>query len=74
MTQYDQILKWMKSHKRGMTAIDAFKMNPPCTKLATRIGEMIRDGYWIVKRWKVDKKGKKICKIYYLYGDQYNVY
>jgi len=69
MTQYDQIYNWMIEHRHPlklMTAMDAFKRPIYCTKLATRIGEMIAAGYDIRKHGVDTKERKNGCMGYYL--------
>lgn len=66
LNQHSQIHAWLKAHKRPMTPMDAFRLNPPCTKLATRIGEMIDAGYNIGKVWIDTKEKKKACRGYFL--------
>lgn len=50
MDQHTRILRYMKTHK-GITPMEAFS-ELGITKLATRIGEMIRNGIEIVKMWE----------------------
>ena len=69
MTQYDHIYRWLLLNRtlvRLMTPAHAFAMRPRCTKLASRIGEMIRDGYDIRKQWVDSRTRKHSCMGYYL--------
>ena len=50
MDQHTRILRYMETHK-GITPMEAF-YELGITKLATRIGEMIRNGIEIVKMWE----------------------
>lgn len=47
-THRNLILQYLREHKEGLTAADAWELFG-CTKLATRISELIRMGYSIVK-------------------------
>ena len=44
MSQYEKILRYLETHPTGITPMDAF-LDLGITKLATRISEMIRNGY-----------------------------
>lgn len=45
-TQKQKVLKYLESHKRGITAIDGFtKFNPPITQIHTIISKLREDGY-----------------------------
>ena len=50
MDQHARILRYMETHK-GITPMEAFS-ELGITKLATRVGEMIRNGIEIVKMWE----------------------
>lgn len=60
MTQNEMIIEYLKEHKT-MTPIDAF-YEIGCMKLATRIGELKREGYNIETKmenyvtWRGEKK------------------
>lgn len=51
MDQHARILRYMETHKGGISPMEAFS-ELGVTKLATRIGEMIRSGSRIVKMWE----------------------
>lgn len=60
-TQYMDIEKYLENHPAGLTTMEAFyKLN--ITKLSTRVSEMLRRGYKIVKtpEVQVDRHGKVI--------------
>lgn len=58
MDQHTRILRYLETHKGGISPMEAFS-ELGITKLATRIGEMIRSGIRIVKMWEegMDKYG-----------------
>ena len=43
-TQCRDIIRWLETHPEGITPYEAF-LYLDCTKLATRVGEIIRSGY-----------------------------
>ena len=47
-TQHKKIADYLEKHPEGITPYEAF-VHLKITKLATRIGEMIKDGYPIKK-------------------------
>jgi len=47
--QHMKIARYLDEHPEGITPMDAFS-KLRITKLSTRIGEMIRDGYKVEKR------------------------
>ena len=50
-TQQAKILRYLETHKGGITPMDAFhKLH--ITKLATRISELISKGYRFTKLWE----------------------
>ena len=54
MSQGDKILNYLRTHSGGLTMMEAFeKLN--ITKLNTRVGELIRDGYQFDKVWETHK-------------------
>lgn len=57
MSQHQQILRYLKSHKRitPWTAYEFLRI----TKLATRVSELIRAGHKIKKRW-LEKDGARV--------------
>lgn len=65
-SQNARIIDWLLANKstRGMTPMDAFEMHPPITKLATRIGEIERDGAKILKAWYDSERAR--CMMYWL--------
>lgn len=63
-TQKKKILKWLETHKGGLTTFDGF-MKFGCTKLTTRISELRADGYPIIDQWEVDEEGTRY-KRYFL--------
>ena len=48
MNQYKKIEQYLQEHPAGITPMDAF-IDLGITKLSTRIGEMIRNGYRVEK-------------------------
>lgn len=48
INQHKKIADYLERHPEGITPFEAF-LHLKITKLATRIGEMIRDGYPIKK-------------------------
>lgn len=60
MSQHTRILRYMETHK-GISPMEAFS-ELGITKLATRIGEMIRSGVGIVKIWEegTDRYGEPV--------------
>lgn len=46
MTQKEKIIKYMKTHKRGITSMDAFRFG--CTRLSGQIFTLRKNGYDIV--------------------------
>jgi len=65
-TQHKRIWKYLTTHKRGMTKIDGFRMNPPITKVDTRIAEMIAIGVPIKSIWIDTKEKKKAYKRWFI--------
>ena len=63
-TQKKKILKWLETHKSGLTTFDGF-MKFGCTKLTTRISELRADGYPIIDEWEVNDDGTRY-KRYFL--------
>ena len=47
-TQHKKIAEYLEKHPEGITPFEAF-VHLHITKLSTRIGEMVRDGYPIRK-------------------------
>ena len=60
MTQRDMILQYMRENG-SITPMEAIE-HIGCTKLATRISELIGDGYEIVKEtiWNKNRWGKRV--------------
>lgn len=60
MTQRDMILQYMRENG-SITPMEAIE-HIGCTKLATRVSELIRDGYEIVKEtiWNKNRWGKTV--------------
>lgn len=71
-TQHMQILRYLETHKGGITPMDAFhKLR--ITKLATRISELISKGYRFTKMWEesVGEDGSRTRYMrYYLDGEE----
>ena len=71
-TQHIKILRYLETHKGGITPMDAFyKLR--ITKLATRISELIDNGYKFTKLWEesVDEDGSRSRYMrYYLDGEE----
>lgn len=57
-TQHTKILEYLNTGKR-LTPLQAVRV-AGTMKLATRIGELIREGYPIVKEWYRTPNGKKV--------------
>ena len=57
-TQHKRILEYLKTGK-VLTPLQALGV-AGTMKLATRIGELIREGYPIVKEWYVTPSGKRV--------------
>ena len=56
MSQHEKILKYLDRHPEGITPMEAFTaLN--ITKLATRVGELIRMGYQFEKILETHKNG-----------------
>lgn len=57
-TQHTKILEYLNTGKR-LTPLQAVRV-AGTMKLATRIGELIREGYPIIKEWYRTPNGKKV--------------
>lgn len=55
MTQCGKIMRWLEDHPEGITPFEAFT-ELRITKLATRISELIRDGYTCIEKVPESRK------------------
>lgn len=67
VSQGKRILKWLQTHKSGLTTFDGFTKFG-CTKLTTRISELRAEGHPITDVWEEDEEGTRYKRYFYAGG------
>ena len=68
-TQKKKILRWLQTHKSGLTTFDGFTKFG-CTKLTTRISELRADGHPITDVWEEYEDGTRFKRYFYAGGSK----